>query len=157
MPRNNDAANQSGNEAEPMPGLIVRQGTIDGESRQQKTAREKILERTSPNNQRAARWVWICTGIITLAIIAVWGYGIMAQLSFFSWSGSSEVKLFKNTKEQWNYFFTQQPADDVSIREEINAALNHIVASSTPAVEATVDITTTTTTSTIETTTSTSF
>lgn len=117
-----------------MPGLIVHQGTTDGEPRQQKSPREKILERASPNNQRATRWVWICTAVITLAVAGVWGYGFAAQLSFLNLSNSSEAKLIKNTKEQWNFFFTQQPTTTAGVKEEITAALNHIIASSTPTV-----------------------
>lgn len=114
-----------------MPGLIVNQGTIDNDGRRQKSPREKILEHTSPNNASAIRWMWICTFAITLAIIGVWVYGLATQLSFFSWSGSSEAKLIKNTKEQWNYIFIDQPTSTASLKAEVSEALRHITATST--------------------------
>lgn len=125
-----------------MPGLIVNQGTTD----RPRTPREKILERTSRNNASAIRWMWICTVAITLAIVGVWFYGFATQISFFSWSSSSEAQLLKNTKDQWNFFFTNQPTSTLGVKAEVSAALNHIIASSTPATAEIIATSTTTTT-----------
>lgn len=69
--------------------------------------RDKIIERTGVPSAAAKRWMWTGVGSLTLLILALWGYAMVTQMSFFNWSDTNEVQLFQNTKQQWKQIMNQ--------------------------------------------------